>query len=235
MASAKWHGSGFSIARKTRSAGSLAVGIRRAHATDGCPGSHVNRAGHIGGWPRSGRPGSWESRRSPGIYLHRAGQCADHRQHLAGHVRDRPVRRERDVSGSSVAVLGDDLVGPQVQRDGQRTGAVWCWQRECLPAAYRQAHRGVLQLGFGRSERRGQLAQNLGVGVQGVAGGTPGVVGERRPFRGHAPSYRSPAARSGRRGQRPASNCGPGLCARHPGAHRRPCRGGSGRPIVGVC
>ena len=52
------------------------------------------------------------------LRYHLAGQCADRRQHLAGHVRDRPVWRERDVSGSSVAVLDDSLVGPQVQRDG---------------------------------------------------------------------------------------------------------------------
>ena len=100
-----------------------------------------------------------------GIYLHRARQCADRRQHLAGHVRDRSVRRERDAFGSAVAVLRDDLVGRQVQRDGQRTGAVRGRQRKCLPATYGQAQRGVLQLGFGRSQRRGQLAQNLRVGV----------------------------------------------------------------------
>jgi hypothetical protein len=99
----------------------------------------------------------------PGIYLHRACQRADRRQHLAGHVRDWPVRRERDAFGSSVTVLRDDLVGPQVQRDGQRTGAVRGRQRKCLSAADGQAQRGLLQLGFGRSQRRGELAQNLGV------------------------------------------------------------------------
>src|SRR5216684_3419954 len=57
------------------------------------------------------------------------------------------------------------------------------WKR--LPTAYSQAQRGVLQLGFGRSQRRGQLAQNLRVGVKGVAGSTPGLVRERRPFSGH--------------------------------------------------
>jgi len=121
----------------------------------------------------------------PGVYLHRPRECADRRQHVAGHLSYRPVRRERDAFCSSVTVLRDGLMGPLVQRDDQRTGAVRCRQRKRLPARYGQAQRGVLQLGLGRSQRRGQLAQNLRVDVQGVAGGTPGAVGKRRSFRGH--------------------------------------------------
>ena len=121
----------------------------------------------------------------PGINLHLSRQSADRRQHIAGHLPHRPVRRESDAVHSSVAVLCDCFVGVQVQRDDQRTRAVRCRQWKRLPAACGQAQRGVLQLGFGRSQRRGQLAQNLRVGVKGVAGGAPGLVGERRPFSGH--------------------------------------------------
>ena len=44
----------------------------------------------------------------------------------------------------------------------------------------------MLQLGFGRGQRHRQLAEYLGVRVQGVAGVTPGRIGDRRPCWGHA-------------------------------------------------
>ena len=61
----------------------------------------------------------------------------------------------------------------EVERDDERAGAVGGGQRRRLPAARGQAKRGVLELGLGRGERRGELAEHLGVGVQRVAGRAP--------------------------------------------------------------
>ena len=54
-----------------------------------------------------------------------------------------------------------------------------------LPPAGAEAQRGVLQLRFGRRQRRGQLAEHLGVRVQRVAGGMPRLIGQLGPPRRH--------------------------------------------------
>ena len=82
-------------------------------------------------------------------------------------------------------MLGDRLVGVQVERHHERARAIGGRQRQRLPASRGQAQRRVLQLRLGRGERDRQLAEHLGVGVQGVAGLPPLGVGECGPGRGH--------------------------------------------------
>src|SRR5207247_7714235 len=79
------------------------------------------------------------------------------------------------------AVLQDGLVRAEIERDGQRARAVGSRQRERLPSAGGQRQGGVLQLRLGRRQDDGQLAEDLGVGVQRVARRAPVFVGERRP------------------------------------------------------
>ena len=111
-----------------------------------------------------------------GVDLHRADEVADGSQQLARHVGDRPVGGERDARRSTVGVLGDRVVGVQVERDDQRAGAVGRRQRQGLPPAPAEAQSGVLELRLGRGERHRELAEHLGVRVQRVAGGAPRFV-----------------------------------------------------------
>ena len=62
----------------------------------------------------------------------------------------------------------------------ERAGAVGGGQRQRLPAARGQPQRGVLELRLGRGERDGELAENLRVGVERVAGRLT-ALGEHRP------------------------------------------------------
>ena len=83
------------------------------------------------------------------------------------------VGRQRDAPPAAVAVLGDRLVGVQVQRHHERARAVGRRQREGLPPARGEPQRRVLELRLGRRDRRRELAQDLGVRVQRVAGRAP--------------------------------------------------------------
>ena len=120
-----------------------------------------------------------------GIDFDGAPERADRRHHLARDVADGAVRCQCDASRAAVAVLGDRLMGVQVQRDDQRARAVRRREREGLPATRAEAQRGVLKLRLGRGERRRQLAEDLRVRVERVAGRAPRFVRDRRPFGGH--------------------------------------------------
>src|SRR5689334_22346367 len=85
---------------------------------------------------------------------------------------------------ATVGVLGDRVVGVQVERDDQRAGAVGRRQRQGLPPASAEAQSGVLELRLWRGERHREFAEDLSVRVQRVSGGTPRFVGERRPTHG---------------------------------------------------
>ncbi len=106
------------------------------------------------------------------VDLHRAAEVAHGGEHVARHVGHRPVGGQRDPGLPPVAVLGDRLVALEVERDDDRAGAVGRRQRERLPPARAQPQGGVLELRLGRGERRGQLAEDLRVGVQRVAVGS---------------------------------------------------------------
>ena len=67
---------------------------------------------------------------------------------------------------ATIAVLGHGVMRVQVQRNDQRAGAIGGRERQCLPAAPDQAQRGVLELRFGRRQRRSELAEHLRVGVR---------------------------------------------------------------------
>ena len=82
---------------------------------------------------------------------------------------------------AAVAVLDHRLVAAQVEGGGERSGPVRRRQRRRLPAAHGQAQRGVLQLRLRWRPGCGQLAEQLSVRMQRVAGGTPFLVGEGRP------------------------------------------------------
>jgi len=93
------------------------------------------------------------------------------------------VRREGDAVSSAVAVLDQHVVLVQVEDDDERPGTVRRRERMGLPAPGGQSQRRVLQLRLGWRQGDGELAQHLGVGVQGVERGPPRLVGERRPLR----------------------------------------------------
>ena len=113
---------------------------------------------------------------------------------LARDLADRPVGVERDALDATVAVLDERLVGSQVERDDERPRAVRRRQRGGLPAPRGQAQRRVLELRLGRGERHRQLAEDLGVRVQRVAGLAPLLIGERGRMRsGMAKRYTLPA------------------------------------------
>jgi hypothetical protein len=119
-------------------------------------------------------------RDGPGDFLRRQvhGDRPHRRQHLAGNLAHRPVRGERDLLPAAVAVLDQRRVIMQVEGDHQHAVAARRGQRGGLPAARRQPQRGVLQLRLWRREVRRQLAENLGVRVQRVAGRAPIIVGQ---------------------------------------------------------
>ena len=98
------------------------------------------------------------------------------------------IRDERYARGAAVAMFHDGLMGVQVESRHDRAAAVRCRQCERLPPARRQPQGGVLQLRLGRGELDGQLAEELSVRVQGVAGLAPAVVRERGQRPRHAVS-----------------------------------------------
>jgi hypothetical protein len=122
----------------------------------------------------------------PRVDAYWADEVADSTQYVPGYVADCPVWRERDAAHPPVAVFSNHLVAVEVQGDDQRTRSVRCWQWQGLPPAGAEPQRGVLELGLGRGQGDRQLSEQLGMGVQGVAGGTPRSVCECWPFGGHA-------------------------------------------------
>ena len=120
-----------------------------------------------------------------GIDLDRACQFANSLQHVAGDRAHGPVGSERDPARAAAGVLHDGLVGSQIQSRDERSGAVRGRERIGLPSAGGQTQRSMLQLRFRRRQRHGQLAEQLGVRVQRVAGRAPLLIDQPRPAGGH--------------------------------------------------
>jgi hypothetical protein len=76
-------------------------------------------------------------------------------------------------------------MGSQIESDDERPRAVRGSERGGLPSARGKPQRRVLQLRLGRGERDRQLAEDLGVRVEGVARRAPLLVGKLGPGRGH--------------------------------------------------
>ncbi len=94
---------------------------------------------------------------------------------------DRTVGSERDALHTPVAVLDERLMDVQVQGGDERARSIGRGKWSGLPATRGQPQRRVLELRLRWSERHRQLAQDLGVSVQRVAGLAPVLVGELRP------------------------------------------------------
>jgi hypothetical protein len=62
-----------------------------------------------------------------GVDLYWADEFADRGEQLPGYVSDGTVGRERDVLHSTVVVLNQCFMAPQVQRDDQRPGPIRGW------------------------------------------------------------------------------------------------------------
>jgi hypothetical protein len=116
------------------------------------------------------------------VDLDRAGQPGDLLQDLASDLRHWPLRREGDPGFPPAAVLDDGLVRMEVQSCDERTRTIGGRQRSGLPAAGAEAQGGVLELRLRRRERDRELPEDLRVRMQRVAGRTPGLIGERRPW-----------------------------------------------------
>ncbi len=101
------------------------------------------------------------------------------------HLSDGAVRRQRHSAGLAGAVLDGRLVRPQVEQRDDRARPVGGRQRRRLPPSRGQPQRRVLELGLGRRQLDGQLAEHLRVGVERVAGRAPPLVVHRRPGRAH--------------------------------------------------
>jgi hypothetical protein len=84
-----------------------------------------------------------------------------------------PLGCQRCAFHTPVAVFDDRLLRSEAHSHDHRTGAVRRRQRQRLRAPRAQSQRRVLQLRLGRAELRHQLAQQLGVRMQGVAGCVP--------------------------------------------------------------
>ena len=91
-------------------------------------------------------------------------------QQLARHLGDGPVGAQRDGVRATVAVLGDGVMVVEIERHDQRAGVIGCGERQRLPATRGEAQRSVLELRLGRREGDRELAQDLSVRVQRVAG-----------------------------------------------------------------
>ena len=150
------------------------------------------------------------------IDLDGTAQIAHRGQHPTRHLADRPVRGERHPFDPAAAVLDNRLVDAQVERDNQGSRTIRSGQRRGLPAPRRQAQRRVLQLRLGRGELCRELAEDLGVRVQGVTRRAPLVIREGGPSWGHdrqaTASRRSGQARAGV-GRNGSTSTGEGLSA----------------------
>jgi hypothetical protein len=73
-------------------------------------------------------------------------------------------------------VLDERLVGAKVEARDEGSGAIPGRQCIGLPAAGREIEGGVLQLRLRRSQLDRELAEDLGVRVERVAGRTPNLV-----------------------------------------------------------
>lgn|GEM_PF-70995 len=117
---------------------------------------------------------------------HRACDATDRAQDIAGDLSHLAVRGQLDAVVGAVAVLDENHVLSEVQRDHERSRTVGGAQRGGLPTTGRQAQGRVLEFGFGRCQRDGQLAEQLGVGVKRVARRPPLVERKRRPHCRHS-------------------------------------------------
>ena len=116
------------------------------------------------------------------VDLHLADELTHSLEQVPCDGGDRPVRLQGDPLHTPVDVLDLSLVGAQVERDAEGTGAVGRRQWRGFPSPCRQAKRCVLELRLRWSEGHSKLAEHLRVGVQRVAGRAPGVVGQLPPL-----------------------------------------------------
>ena len=137
-----------------------------------------------------------------GVDLDVASQAANGLEHLPRHLGDGPIRGQRDSRLSPVAVLNECLVSSQVEPGDDRAQAIGRGQHPRLPAAGRQSKGGMLELGLRRSELDRQLAEDLSVGVECVAGLGPRFVRERGPPGGGALRHPGPPLGGGGRSRR---------------------------------
>ncbi len=116
-----------------------------------------------------------------GIDLNRAGDLAHGRKHLAGHLTDRPIGDQRHGTPVPVVVFHNRLVRMQAKGDDKGARAMGGGQRRRLPAPRGEPQCGVLQLGLGRCESRGDLAEHLAVGMESVERWARLLIGESGP------------------------------------------------------
>jgi hypothetical protein len=115
-----------------------------------------------------------------------ATESPDRFQHVPRDVADRAVRCQPHALRTAVAVFDQRLVGPQVEHHGQSTRAIGGRERRCLDPPCAQGQRRVLKLRLGWREGQRHLAQHLCMGVDGVRGRAPILIGEGRPVGGHS-------------------------------------------------
>ena len=113
------------------------------------------------------------------------GELTDGVESLAGDGAHRTIRSQRDATAALGTRLDGHLVIPQIECHHEGPGAVRRRQGGRLPPSRRQAQRRVLKLRLGRRERHRQLAQELRMRVQRVAGLRPALVGNPFPLRRH--------------------------------------------------
>ena len=87
-----------------------------------------------------------------------------------------PIRCKRDPRLPPIGVLDERLMCPEVEAGDDRARAIRCRQGVRLPAAWGEPEGGVLKLRLGRSQLDRELPEDLGVGVERVAGLAPGLV-----------------------------------------------------------
>src|SRR4029077_7200720 len=90
--------------------------------------------------------------------------------------------------------LKKPLRGSKVEPGDDRTGAIGGRQHRRLPSPRGQAKGSVLQLRLRKSELYRELSEDLGVGVERVAGRAPRLIGELGPLRSHALTLPLPGA-----------------------------------------
>jgi hypothetical protein len=116
-----------------------------------------------------------------GVERHRASQTPDAAEDRSGYLSDGPVRRQTHRATSIVAVFDDGLMAVNIENDDDCSGLVWCGQWERLPPSCCEPERGVLELRLRRGQACGELSEHLDVGVEGVAGCAPLLVGKSGP------------------------------------------------------
>src|ERR1700722_12917080 len=94
--------------------------------------------------------------------------------------------RQRNVADSPSAGLNHHLMIVEIDRGHKVPSTVWSRQGCSFPSPSSQPECGVLELWFRWCECDRELAEELCVGMQGVAGLMPLLIGKRGPPRRHS-------------------------------------------------